>query len=411
MGGDAFSSGPGILHTPRMPKAVYLHVKQKYHDILLQYFTTVTTPMEAPEKTDYGDVDYVVSIPKDDYKGPETLMAAFGAVSRRPGPTSSFAIPWPESVDGDPVHENATDEPNDPRSKFIQIDVAIYHNGDEYYEWEVFHKSHGDLWNMLGSTIRKFGLTANHHGLHLRIEDIELVDRKKSLIPLSHDPKTVLEFLGLDESKYWVPFDTVQDMFEYVAHCRFFWVKETEAEPEEELDADKKALKHNDRQRMRKRPLFRRWVEEFIPECRRQGRFLTKPFTRQETLQDVFQRFPGVKQNYDERLEAFLKAKQADELWRDVIKAGVPEMENHQFRSASIRGLKAIIIADDYSLGVVPQEPLKQQNGLFDLEKVKAFVSDNWQKVGALQLVELKVKADNNMAVKRLNKELKDREK
>ena len=51
---------------------------------------------------------------------------------------------------------------------------------------------------MLGTTIRPFGLTANAKGLHVRIEEIELLDRKRSTIYLTKDPREVCQLLGLD---------------------------------------------------------------------------------------------------------------------------------------------------------------------------------------------------------------------
>lgn len=118
-------------------------------------------------------------------------------------------------------------------------------------------------------------------------------------------------------------------------------------------------------------------------------------------------RFPGAKEKYDERLQVFLRAKQTDELWRDVIKAGVPELEDNQFRSAAIRGLKAIIMADDYSLGIVPSKPLKQEEGLFDVEVVKDFVSTNWRRVGELQTELQNQRVLEIMAAKQLKREQK----
>lgn len=69
------------------------------------------------------------------------------------------------------------------------------------WKWELFHHAFGDLWNLLGTTIRPFGLTANENGLHVRIEEIEALDRKKSMIFLTKDPWEVCDLLRLDQER------------------------------------------------------------------------------------------------------------------------------------------------------------------------------------------------------------------
>ena len=73
----------------------------------------------------------------------------------------------------------------------------------------MFHHAFGDLWNLLGTTIRPFGLTANEKGLHIRIEEIELLDRKRSMICLTNDPREVCHLLGLDAARMGLDDDGV----------------------------------------------------------------------------------------------------------------------------------------------------------------------------------------------------------
>ncbi len=61
----------------------------------------------------------------------------------------------------------------------------------------LFKHAHGDIWNLLGSTIRPFGLTVDEDALWLRIPEIEKFDRKKAKIRLTSDPVEVIRFLGL----------------------------------------------------------------------------------------------------------------------------------------------------------------------------------------------------------------------
>jgi hypothetical protein len=401
MGGLAFASGPNPLSTPRMPLAVYEVVKSRCHEILKQYYTYVATPIEAPGKKDYGDVDFLVACPTPLCHGPNIaviLGKALGtehSISGKGSNSISFALPWPKEVDSE-AKTGDQGSGNDHADCFVQVDVGVCH-GEEEWEWMLFHHAHGDLWNILGSTIRKLGLTVNNIGLYLRIEDIELIDRKKSLVLLTKKPSEVLSFLALDEEQWWHQFESAQAMYDYAAGCRYFWADDEFKEIEE----DKKVLKHNDRKRMNLRPVFRKWVEEFIPECRASGKYNRQPLSKEQVRANAFERF-GVKDEYEQRLIVWRRERQTDEVWRDMIKGGLPtEDVDSQLRAAAIRGLKAIIIEGELSDGITPPKPLKNANGFYDMDAVVEFVRDNWQHVGAIQLEKQKTRAAENMEQKR----------
>ena len=59
MGGRAFPN----LHVPRMERQVYEQVKQTTLKILSARYVGATAMPEAPEKSDYGDVDLVIELP------------------------------------------------------------------------------------------------------------------------------------------------------------------------------------------------------------------------------------------------------------------------------------------------------------------------------------------------------------
>jgi hypothetical protein len=64
----------------------------------------------------------------------------------------------------------------------------------------------------------------------------------------------------------------------------------------------KKKLKHNDRQRMAKRPIFNEWITEFIPKLREEGDYSEAKVTREEIRDEAFEKF-GVKEEYETRLK------------------------------------------------------------------------------------------------------------
>ena len=239
MGGNAFTSGPSPLSTPRMPPSLYDTLRHHYLSLLSNYYTSVATPVEAPSKSSYGDIDILVSEPKDPILNTNSLASPLSAARTfhtSSSPITSFAIPYPGRADA-----------------YVQLDVHLCPSGT--FKWQLFHQSHGDLWNLLGTTIRPFGLTVNDVGLHLRIPEIEEVNRKRGMLFLTDSPDEVLDFLGLDADVYAQPFSSVEALYEFVVSCRFFrgsmYVRED--------------LKANDRKRMNQRDLYRRFVDDWLP--------------------------------------------------------------------------------------------------------------------------------------------------
>lgn len=236
MGGKAFANE---LLTPRMPPSVYHDLRQKCLSVLSALYIHVASPADSPEKSSHGDIDILVSSPLDPVHPPTpaVLATALSAVKTiNLGPLKSFAVPYP-----------------DKPGIFVQVDVEISKPG--LFDWELFHASYGDLWNILGTSIRSFGLTANNRGLHGRIREIEAIERKHSLLFLTCEPAAVLSFLGLDVAEYRAGWTRVEDMFAFLARNRFM-TKEVYVRRE---------LKANDRKRMTSRDLYRRFVEDWMP--------------------------------------------------------------------------------------------------------------------------------------------------
>ncbi|KAL8836898.1 MAG: hypothetical protein Q9176_006028 [Flavoplaca citrina] len=237
MGGKAFSHGPEPLSTPRMPPTVYRHLLDHFLVKLAAFFERVASPIEAPEKVTFGDVDLLVAEPRDTPFDITTVAKALDAERTLPfPPIYSLAVPYP-GLEG----------------SFVQLDIQLCKSAN--FEWELFHKSHGDLWNLIGTSIRPFGLTANDTGLYLRIPEIELENRKRAMVFLTAKPDSVLDFLALDRDDWSRPFETMEVMFAYACSCRFFCAQSYE----------KHDLKSNDRKRMSQREVFKRFVEDYLP--------------------------------------------------------------------------------------------------------------------------------------------------
>ncbi|KAL9071020.1 MAG: hypothetical protein Q9161_004520 [Pseudevernia consocians] len=262
-----------------MPPDIYFLLRDHYLQLLSSFYTQIATPIEAPKKASYGDIDIIVSLPKCTSTSAEFLVKVLGAVRiiTIPGsPLTSFALPYPNL-----------------QNNYIQLDLHLC--PPKTFHWQLFHQSHGDLWNLLGTTIRPSGLTANDVGLHVRIEEIEDLDRKRALLFLTCDPDAVLDFLGLDTDAYKRPFESVESMYRYVCECRFF-------SDERYVRGERKA---NDRKRMAQRELYRAFIQDWLPENAHlvgQQKEKNALISRGSVLEESLNRF-GKREEYEKRVE------------------------------------------------------------------------------------------------------------
>ncbi|KAI0160947.1 hypothetical protein GGR52DRAFT_562298 [Hypoxylon sp. FL1284] len=419
MGGLAFSSGQAPLMTPRMPSKIYDYVLDDCRAKLQQLFITVATPIPGPAKKDHGDIDIFLATEKHamfpssmdthlleslspSYTSLDLAAHILGAerIIKSQPKVATIAIPWLKNLPSEIADSDLKDAVEVSNPRYIQVDL---HHCDtlEQLQWILFKHAHGDIWSIIGSIIRPFGLTIDEDALFIRIPEIEHLNRKQAKVLLTKDPHEVLDFLGLkhDRTQWEEPFASVTDLFEYVATCRLFWVRPLADEENshntlghdttgmEGGEIDKSKLKSNDRRRMNQRPIFRKWAEEFKPACQQAGRFTTQTATRDSVRAEAFARFPGTQSVYTARLLEWRRERQRQTLWRDVIKASVPpndeEPTSQHWRSTAAAALKKIILQDDYSLEIRPAAPLRDEGtGLYDLDATRRFVVDNWRRVG-----------------------------
>ncbi|KAK3337334.1 hypothetical protein B0T19DRAFT_447922 [Cercophora scortea] len=423
MGGAAFASGPSPLNTPRMPSAVYARAKNACHALLRHLFVYVASPIEGPGKTDHGDIDILVALdrrfafpqkPGDGVqRSPQELMAAIQdaldtryAIVDRTAMSANFAILWPEEgeeeeaeaeTEGIGGRDNGNHDEKDPTPRHIQVDVRICNDLDDLC-WALFKHAHGDLWNLLGSTIRPYGLTVDEQGLWLRIPEIEKLDRKRAKVLLTSDPVATIHFLGMQVEGFWAePFESVDALFDYVTTCRLFWVQPaSEESPGAEAneagslggEEGRKKLKSNDRRRMNYRAVYRRWIDEFIPQLRAEGRFASKyqhasvQELRDMVRDEAFARF-FVETEYRARLWAWRVQREAEQV-KGLVKELIPMDLDPHYRACLVGGMRKIVMEDDRSLGIIPEIPLKDADGFYDMEATRAFVARNWGKLGPI---------------------------
>jgi hypothetical protein len=153
-------------------------------------------------KADFGDLDILVA---DENFDPEIAAAALDPTEVvRNGPTTSLGIrvrPEVPHLDGN----------------VFQVDLVS--SPPEAYDYALAYFSFNDLGNLVGRTAHRAGLAHCHDGLYYYVRD---GDYKFRNICLTQDYDTALAFLGYDPARFHAGFDTLTDIFEYVAGSAFF---------------------------------------------------------------------------------------------------------------------------------------------------------------------------------------------
>jgi hypothetical protein len=144
---------------------------------LRQLFLCVASPIEAPCKSDHGDLDIFVAWPTSPSHGSSILGVDAGTISayhdtiglalgaercKKNGNIANYAIPWPAHL-----LSGQASLAEQPESKpYIQVDVTVAESLEEM-QWFLFKHAHGDIWSLLGSIIRPYGLTIDEQSLFI----------------------------------------------------------------------------------------------------------------------------------------------------------------------------------------------------------------------------------------------------
>ncbi|KAF1928348.1 uncharacterized protein M421DRAFT_420892 [Didymella exigua CBS 183.55] len=311
MGGKVFDCLG--LRVPRMSPEVYQRMIAEVYPKLQQFFEKVVVPRDAPGKMDHGDIDFLVggTRPQDGYLW-KLVQGALGAHHHKSQGSHSFALPHPD-IEG--AH--------------VQVDIELS-LGDglpgswEWFEWTKLMKGDADLMQIIGIAHRPLGLTCTDQGLHVRLEQIEPYDKKEARLFLTRDPDKALRFYGLDVDKYFQGFSSETDLFNWVAGGRFFSL-EVFAQRVEKAD---------DRTRSAKRPMYRHFVEEYMPNVVKNNE--SKIWTRQEVLLESLKTF-NVQAQYDEKMAKHDREEAEKKLWEEV-KATIPATDKRL--KAAVRALR-----------------------------------------------------------------------
>ncbi|EWC46750.1 hypothetical protein DRE_03995 [Drechslerella stenobrocha 248] len=324
MGGNAFASLG--LATPRMKPETYFEVKRRHHDILARVYAHVVTPPEAPGKTTYGDVDFLVASPLPTTTTTATtaadrVKAAFGAEHTIPNASvRSYAVPMPAEL----LHSVDTGESG---KVYAQIDVHECASVTSA-EWMAFKHGYGDFWSILGRIARAKGLVADERGLKLVIAEIEGKNKEAAKVELTRDVGETLRFFGLDEAVYAAGFGDLEAVFGYITSSRFY----------EQRYFRRRWARGKDLKKVKKREMLRLFLEYVGVEAGVEGdedggdgeeekedneeEEEEERVTREQVLEEALERF-GKRAEYEDRLQSWRRAERTDAVVRAVVGAAV----------------------------------------------------------------------------------------
>ncbi|KAH6655141.1 hypothetical protein BKA67DRAFT_657098 [Truncatella angustata] len=368
MGGIAFSlKDPRGLNTPRMPPNVYRQVRDHCHSALRKRFMAVASPIEAPAKKDYGDVDVFVAwdktqTPLGNFEDIGQLLGApYARVDDLVNCEAQFAVPWPEGLD---EPDGSVYELN---LRYCQIDLHICQSINELH-WMLWYYAHGDLKPMIQNMIRPFNITISTKGLFLRIPEIRNGSKR---ILITNEPSEALRLLDYDpfDPAWEHEFTSIEQLFKFTTKCRFFGgFHHTE-------------LTGEDGRIMAVRDVFKSWVADFIPTC--VDSHTEAYMTSDQVRAIIFDLFPKTKAEYKLALLKAKKRKRSD-LINHTIKPCIPLIEGMttKWHNVASTALVEIIMDLNYSLGFAPTRLLRDVNGNYNEQEVRVFVKEAWKLVG-----------------------------
>ncbi len=168
MGGGAFlqayAQGEPTLHTPRMSPEDYQRLKAKYLEKLQVLFpgSKVAALTEAPEKTDYGDIDIFIATERTvDLAELASAIGAAGVICRS-GKTATLGVHKDGTEKEGPavvykVKNGQISSSEITTEEYAQIDIGIL--SPEMLEWHTFYSSYGDMIGLLGHIVTQLGFT------------------------------------------------------------------------------------------------------------------------------------------------------------------------------------------------------------------------------------------------------------
>lgn len=357
-----FTPSGDPVYVPRMSPDLYKRISEECQSKLDSLFERVVIPRDAPAKKDYGDIDFLVGGIKST-ASPSTIAASIRSLlGAELCVDHSYGIPHPEVPDA-----------------YVQVDVELAPGDDtpdaaELFEWTRFMKGDSDLLQIIGILHRSLGITCNDQGLHVRVEQIEPYNRKKALLFLTRDPDKAMDFLGLDVAKHKAGFKNETEVFDWTTGGRFF---------SPSIFAER-IEKSNDRSRQAKRPMYRHFVETYMPahlDCS------SKVWSREEVLHEALDHFEK-HEEFEIMMDEHRTKEAEEQFWKEVCE--VLPVDGNSLNTV-LRSLKRWVAFQDGEPHIVTEAilegaaPWTKCVAPDKKQDILSWIEEHWREVKALE--------------------------
>lgn len=188
MGGKALK----IAYTRRYQREEFDELSKEMREILYNNFDKVDIPFFYKKKESFGDIDILVS-------GGIKPMREY--IEETFKPTEIF------------------DNGNCWSFDYKEIQVDLITCSIENFDTNFMYLSYNDLGNYMGRIAQGFGLKYGTTGLWY---EHYFKNQNIGSVPVSKDYSKIFEFLGLDYTRWEEGFDTLEDIFKFIAYSPFF---------------------------------------------------------------------------------------------------------------------------------------------------------------------------------------------
>lgn len=196
MGGRALK----VVYTRRYELEEYIKIQDELVEGLSNDFPEVAVPLYYNDKSSFGDIDIICTWP-DELHPTERgeWLRRYIEETFNPGEIFHNDKSWSFNVEE------------------IQVDMIMSERED--YNAMYHYLSYNDLGNFMGRLAHKLGLKYGQDGL---VYDHYFQGSKVGRVLVSTDYPRIFEFLKLDYSRWERGFDTLEDIFEFIAESELF---------------------------------------------------------------------------------------------------------------------------------------------------------------------------------------------
>lgn len=270
MGGNALAN----YETRRLTRDEYFKVADYVFDVLLHELNVEAKLIPAYRfKSDFGDADFILNSDELSSNWVGEVIKAFDLKDNE----------WAKNGDCLSIGVNN-----------FQVDLITVPG--KYVKSTIDYFSYNDLGNLIGRIGHKLGVKIGHRGSSIIVRPVGRDDHIIEEIEITTNFDEALDLLGLSVDEFRKGFDSLTDIYEYVASSKYFdpEIYALENRSYASRVRDKKRATYNG---------FMKWIEETKPKANHQfaskselgGYSLRMPYYETEVLK----RWPEVKEKVD----------------------------------------------------------------------------------------------------------------